>query len=76
MEKLKSGQARLCNRVIWFWKDKDNDASITMCWIFKWRLNSITEDVLIVDLDIDNSTATGEDENNAECSSRCINLIP
>ena len=30
---------------------------------------SITEDVLIVDPDIDNSIATGEDENNAECSS-------
>ena len=37
---------------------------------------SITEDVLIVQPDIDNSTTTGEDENNAESSSRCINLIP
>ena len=37
---------------------------------------SITKDVSIIEPDIDNSTTTGEGENNAACSSsRGINLI-
>ena len=37
---------------------------------------SISEDVLIVEPDIDNSTATGEDESSAGGFSRGTNLIP
>ena len=36
---------------------------------------SITKDMSVIKPDIDNSTATGEGEDNAACSSRGTNLI-
>ena len=62
----------------WFWKDKDNDSAVAVAiyWIFKRSCKSITEDLSIVEPDINNSTAIGEGESNAVCFTKDINLIP
>ena len=61
----------------WFWKYKDNGEGSQLSWCVEYWNESceyITEDVSIIEPDINNSIATGECDSNNRCSSNSINF--